>query len=73
MNKISKMMRVHEKFDKEILDIASKRLLKGTEKNPRKPKGTAPRLTLAMIRHPLFKKIKEEIILSELREEKLLK
>lgn len=69
----SKPIRVHVRFDRELLDIIKKRVDKKLEPNPRSLKGTSPRLTLAFVRHPLFKKIKEDVIKADLKEERNLK
>ncbi len=60
-------------FDKEILDIQKKRIKGGKEPNiERGLIGNMPRITLAITRHPAFKIIKEEIIQSELKDERFL-
>ena len=61
----SKPIRVHVKFDKELEEILTERFKNGLEKG-RKVKATNPRITLAIIRHPSFKKIKDDIIISPL-------
>ena len=64
-NNKSKPMRACLEFHKEIREIQSKRIQLGKDKLPVMVK--PPRITLAMTRHELFKKIKEDIINAELK------
>lgn len=59
-SKTSEMMRIHKNFIKELEGIKVSRIRKGIDK-PTKPK-TYPRITLAITRHPLFPRIKEDIL-----------
>ena len=57
-------MRTDPEFRKEIRDMQTKRLQMGKDK-PLEPKSPR-RLTLAMTRHQLFKKMKMDIIDADL-------
>jgi hypothetical protein len=56
--------RIDNRFLKEIEDIKLKRITSGKDKLL-KP-ATTPRLTLALTRHPLFPKIKQDVIKADL-------
>jgi len=59
-------IRVHQKFHEEIQEIKRIRIVNGTDK---KMKGDK-RITLAIIRHEAWNLIKEDIINSQLKDEK---
>lgn len=56
--------RIDNRFLKELEDIKLKRINTGKDRllNPK----STPRLTLAMTRHPLFPRIKQDIIQADL-------
>lgn len=59
------VLRSSKEMAKAIRDIQEKRIKIGKDRFPKFAK--APRITLAMTRHDLFKKIKEDIINADLR------
>lgn len=61
----SKPMRANPNFIKEIKDMQNKRIVATKKDPPLKPSSTS-RLTLAMTRHPLFKKMKLDIVEADL-------
>lgn len=63
-----KIIRVDLKFSKEIDEIIKRRVKLGKE-NLKSINGSR-RLTAAIRRHPLFKDIKEDIIMSDLEEDR---
>lgn len=65
MKSKSKPLRTSLEFEKEIREIQKMRVNLGRDKLPRIAK--PPRITLAMTRHNLFKKIKEDIINADLK------
>ena len=65
MKNKSVVTRTSKEFEKEIWEIQNKRLLSGKDKLPRIT--ATPRITLAMTRHDLFKKIKQDIIDADLK------
>jgi len=72
VNKIAKSMRVALNFDKEILNIQSKRNQKGFC-NPRDPEtNSVRRITEAIPRHPSWKTISEDIIKAPLNKKDLI-
>lgn len=60
--------RMHKNFLKEIQDMQMKRILSGKDKIL-KPTRTS-RITLAMTRHPEWRKIKKSIIEADLKDDK---
>lgn len=63
--KISELVRIDRKLNEEIKKMQKERLEKGKD-NQLKPI-TPRRITLAMTRHPLFQKIKKDIISADLK------
>ncbi len=61
-SKIDKQIRVAIEFDRELLDIKTKKLANGTSNNLKSDR----RITQAIIRHPDFIRIKDDIINQEL-------
>ena len=66
-----KLIRVDLDFDKQLEDILKNRIKIGKE-NPKHLNGTR-RYTKAMARHPLFKTIKDDIIVAELEDDRRMK
>lgn len=65
MGKNSRIMRVHEKFLKEIQDMKIERLKSGIDIKPK----SNERITLALTRSFPFKKSKKDVINSKLAKE----
>ena len=66
VNKSYPPVRVSKSFDNELKDIMKQRIVLGKD-DPLKPTPSW-RLTLANVRHPLFQKIKRDIIIANLKD-----
>ena len=62
LDKLDKLIRVAVEFDKELLDMKLEKIKNGTAKNMKSDR----RLTKAIVRHPDFIRIKDDIICQEL-------
>jgi len=62
INKFDKQIRVAIDFDKELLDIKAKKLKNGTSRTLKSDR----RLTQAIVNHPDFIRIKDDIINADL-------
>ena len=67
--RFGKIIRVDNDFDRELKEIVKRRIVNGKE-NTSRLNGDR-RITKAINRHPLFKQIKEDIILSDLEDDRL--